>query len=183
MLVGLSGKARSGKDTAASVLVEQFGFKQLAFADALKAGCAAMLNLPLERMYHGDREAELPGFGFSIRHFLQVMGTECVRQNFGGDFWIKSVRSAMQQLRLKGQTRFVVSDVRFDNEATWVRQNGGKVVCIERDGNAGTLAHASEKGIWRFPEDSVLHNNATYEEFRQAVTDWAAVNVLGEELA
>jgi hypothetical protein len=35
-LIGLSGYARSGKDEAAKVLVEEFGFKRIAFADKLR---------------------------------------------------------------------------------------------------------------------------------------------------
>jgi dephospho-CoA kinase len=35
-LIGLSGYARSGKDEAAKVLIEEFGFKRIAFADKLR---------------------------------------------------------------------------------------------------------------------------------------------------
>lgn len=35
-IVGVTGKAGSGKDTAAAHLVEQYGFQQIAFADPLK---------------------------------------------------------------------------------------------------------------------------------------------------
>ena len=36
MIIGLSGYARSGKDTVAQVLVEKYGFQRIAFADKIR---------------------------------------------------------------------------------------------------------------------------------------------------
>ena len=36
MIIGLSGYARSGKDTVAETLVNEYGFKRVAFADKIK---------------------------------------------------------------------------------------------------------------------------------------------------
>ena len=36
MIIGLSGYARSGKDAVAQVLVSEFGFKRVAFADPIR---------------------------------------------------------------------------------------------------------------------------------------------------
>ena len=41
-IIALSGFARAGKDEAAKVLVEEFGFKQVAFADKLRDFLYAM---------------------------------------------------------------------------------------------------------------------------------------------
>lgn len=173
VIIGLSGLARSGKDTAADILVEHFGFKKIAFADNLKAGCAAMLGLPLARMYEGDRESILPNWGFSIRHFLQVMGTECVRVNFGPDFWIKSAMQTISREYGTHCTRFVVCDVRFDNEAEWVRGiDGGQVVHIDRLG-IKRMNHASEAGVEERHQDARLCNSGTLEEFKNLVVTWA----------
>ena len=37
MIIGLSGYAQSGKDEVAKVLVEDYGYKRVAFADKIKA--------------------------------------------------------------------------------------------------------------------------------------------------
>jgi len=36
MIIGITGRARHGKNTVGDVLVRDFGFKQYGFADALK---------------------------------------------------------------------------------------------------------------------------------------------------
>jgi dephospho-CoA kinase len=36
MIIGLTGYARTGKDTVASVLVKDFGFERIAFADPIR---------------------------------------------------------------------------------------------------------------------------------------------------
>lgn len=46
IVLGLMGKARSGKDTAAAVLVEEFGFRRYAFADLLKDAFAKYHDIP-----------------------------------------------------------------------------------------------------------------------------------------
>lgn len=173
VVVGLTGLARSGKDTAASVLVHSFDFERVAFADALKEGCAAMLGMPIQAMYDGDRESVMPEWGFSIRDFLQRMGTECVRLQFGEDFWIKALKARIARLQSQGYRRFVISDARFDNEAAWVRaQPYGHLIHIAREG-LKKMDHVSEAGVDREPQDSMLTNNSTLEEFKAKVHRWA----------
>ena len=36
MIIGLSGYAQSGKDTVAEILVEEYGYTRVAFADIIK---------------------------------------------------------------------------------------------------------------------------------------------------
>ncbi|HEY0819773.1 MAG TPA: hypothetical protein VGD46_13400 [Rhizobacter sp.] len=178
IVVGLTGLARSGKDTAASVLVEEFGFRRLAFADALKEGCAAMLGLPLHRMYEGDRESILPEWGFSIRDFLQRMGTECVRTQFGADFWIKAVCQRIASKVEQGNLRFVISDARFDNEAQWVLSHAtSHVVRVVRPGIA-KMDHASERGISDTLVTATLGNTEGLDAFKDVVRHWATRNGL-----
>lgn len=172
-VVGLSGLARSGKDTAAGVLVREFGFIQLAFADPLKEGSAAMLGMPITAMYGNNRDEVLPDFGFSVRHFLQVMGTECVREHFGAGFWLKACARRMQALRDEGFQRFVISDARFDNEAEFCRDSeNGHFIQIERAG-LDRMTHASEAGVTLTPQDTTLHNNSTIGVFEHVVRKWA----------
>jgi hypothetical protein len=53
MLIGISGIKRSGKDTIANVLIKDFGFKKIAFADKLKDICARVFDLPVS-VFHRD---------------------------------------------------------------------------------------------------------------------------------
>lgn len=54
MLLALSGKMRSGKDTAADVLVDKHGFTKMSFAAPLKEICAAAFDIDIKYFYNDD---------------------------------------------------------------------------------------------------------------------------------
>lgn len=163
VLIGLHGLSRSGKDTAADYLVEHCGFVKVAFAGPLKKAAAEMLGLPLVDMYEGDREKKLPLYGVSIRQVLQLMGTEFAREMLHKDFWVLRMKQELENLEKKGQGKVVITDVRFDNEAIFVRKHGGTVVVIDRPG-LKRMSHASEAGIQQDVEDVVVKNGGSLRE-------------------
>lgn len=58
-VIGLSGKARSGKDTIADYLVTQHGYTKVAFADTLKQFVVRVLQLPESYVYGPSENREL----------------------------------------------------------------------------------------------------------------------------
>lgn len=143
-IVAFTGLPRSGKDTAADYLVREHGFKRLAFAAPLKAAAALLLGREVWEMegLHGfDREAILPEWGFSTRWFLQKLGTECLRDQIAPDFWIKRMERNLQP-----DGEYVITDVRFDNEAALVRAHGGTIIHIVRPGIKAS-GHISDSGV------------------------------------
>ena len=63
MIIGVSGYARSGKDTIAEVLIMNYGFKRLAFADNIRKA-VKVLNPILE---NGKRVNEMvKEFGWEV---------------------------------------------------------------------------------------------------------------------
>lgn len=168
-LIAFTGLPRSGKDSAADWLV-MHGYVQLRFADPLKEAAAILLNRTVAECNGDngfDREAKLSDQDFSMRDFLQRFGTECMRNNFGFDFWLKHMRRRIEALALvHGCTRAaVITDCRFDNEAALVRELGGIVVEIRRPGLVPS-AHVSDKGV---EPDIVLDNDGTMPEFANKV--------------
>ena len=60
----------------------------------------------------------------------------------------------------------VIADVRFENEAEFVRRLGGTLVHIVRPDIYAVAAHASENGVTQLPADKVLHNGGSLEELQ-----------------
>lgn len=58
----------------------------------------------------------------------------------------------------------VNADVRFENEAQWIRDNGGVVVHIQRPGAATVSAHASEAGVAIAEGDVLVVNDGSLDE-------------------
>lgn len=90
-------------------------------------------------------------WGLSPRQMMQKVGTDMVRQMWGEDFWIRNM-----DLRLcDGDV--VVSDVRFPNEAQYIRDRGGVLVRIVRNGRASDT-HTSETSQASIREDVCVVN-------------------------
>lgn len=166
MLIGFHGKARSGKDTAADVLVNKFDFTRYGLADPIKQGAAAMFGWNEEHGYGDLKEVVDPFYQFSPRKVYQLLGTEFGREMLRDDIWLK-----VAEKFVKGNKHTVISDIRFENEAEWVRQQGGLVIRIVRDGldTVGIEGHASEAVLKPDLRDTVVFNINSLRYFEDQV--------------
>jgi hypothetical protein len=132
-LIGISGFARSGKDTAferSKLMLAKEGKEavRFAFADALKSEVDKLLleHAGISAFTENKKDKEL------IRPLLVTYGTE-IRRKLDPNCWIKKIQQdVVDQLNL-GKYVFV-TDVRFQNEAEWIRLNGGFLLNISRSG-------------------------------------------------
>lgn len=177
-IIGLSGKMGSGKDTVADILVSEYGYTRIAFADALKREVEQSIRhqafpdgLPLnlwEVMLEAKPEdvyAKPTPEG--IRILLQFWGSDYRR---GDDplFWIRKVG---EQIHTHPERMYVISDVRFKNEADYVRHLGGEVWMVERKDakQYGIPKHASER-LTGISTDRTIPNHGTLEDLRSFIT-------------
>jgi hypothetical protein len=168
MLIGLSGYARSGKDTVADHLITQFGFAKYSFAAPMKE---AMYRLnPKIGNEFGYKDA-VDHYGLDvaktmfpeIRRLLQVFGTEVGREMFGENFWVNLALGKVRSFHA------VVSDVRFPNEADAIRAKGGQVWRVNRTGINPVTMHSSEIALDDYPFDLTLINDSSIEELHKKV--------------
>jgi hypothetical protein len=170
-IIGLTGQAGSGKDTVADFLCETHGFVQVTLADPIRAGLTTMFGLREE--YFSDRELKertIPWIGRSPRELMQMLGTEWGRKLVNPDIWIslaeakvKRLRKAPDYLHISG---IVISDVRLENEAAWIRNQGGEIWHIWRIVGRSMLteatkSHSSERGIAVADGDHIINNNSS----------------------
>lgn len=174
ILIGITGHAGVGKDTVRQILVEDHGFYGLAFADPVRDMARALLD----HVYCGHmidsrelKEVAAPTLGISPRQIMQMLGHEWGRVMIRPTLWIDIARAKISMARLRGEKRFVVSDVRYQDELTAIRELSGKLWHITRPGCWPTNAHASE----RFAEqahaiaDVTIANDGTIDELRDKV--------------
>lgn len=140
MIVGFSGRAGSGKTRASKWLIERYpAYRRVAFASTLKA---MMLQIPGigEAEVFGDRkEASCAALGGATpRHAMQTLGTEWAR-GIDPDLWI---RAWWERARLHDHV--VADDVRFANEAEFIRSKGGVVIRLGVFGEVRRHDHVSE---------------------------------------
>lgn len=173
LLIGLTGRARSGKSTAAEHLVGTYLLEHYAFADPLRDGLMAIFNLDPSD-FEGDRkEQPLAWLDRSPRQLMQSMGTEWARNTVHPDVWVKLAEQNLDYMTkaLGAVLGFVVSDVRFENEAELIRRRGGTIVHISRADAQAVNPHVSEAGVAGNKDDLLMLNNGTVEEFLRSLDE------------
>lgn len=162
--IGLTGLARSGKDSVRNVLCERFDYFSFALADPIREALQAMLDRTgisgIYEFMHGDeKETEMPGVGYSYRQLAQSLGTAWGREQLDPDFWTRICDLKLSDFSIFKKTEafvltvseptlnFVISDIRFNTEAEWLIAKGGTIWHISRAGAPAVNPHASESGI------------------------------------
>lgn len=191
-LVGIHGKAGSGKDTVARFLTDTFkNCYATAFASSLKKSAAEAFGISYNDFDDRDlKETINPNWGLSPRQIAQFFGTEIFREtiqqlnpDIGRDFWIKRLALRLNNTLLpenEGEydsgDMMVISDVRFQNEYDWVISNQGIIIHLTRqgaDGNIGILGHASELDINLHNKERTYtcENNGTILELQRKIAN------------
>jgi len=178
MIIGICGYSQVGKDTLANELVTRNGFQRIAFADAMRNILYELNPLVTTEVVEiqDDNEVVLSDvflqdlvdkFGWEttkvaypeVRKLLQRLGTEAGRKFIAENVWIRTVFDRQTNDNL------VIPDVRFTNEADEIKERGGVIVRIVRDGVEPVNNHLSE--ISYTDQDLTIPNNGTPEELHR----------------
>ncbi len=164
-LIGLAGPAMVGKSTVAEILRSRFNFEERAYANPLKKALMELTGLGKDYFYDQDFKHEFhPLIGMSPRILMQLFGTEFVRDTIRKDFWVERMKWDLK----RSYGNQVISDVRFNDEANLIRDLGGTVIILSRDGFTYSAAHFSEAGIEQLDGDIQIHlaNDVTSAEYQ-----------------
>ena len=171
MLIGITGKLGSGKSTAAEYLQTNHNFREYSMARPLKEiGC--LFGFTQEQMY-GTQEQKLeihPYWGVSGRQFLQKVGTELFRNQLTKVLpEMKIKRTIWTELfkykyHCDPSINYVVSDVRFKDEAETIRELGGIIIRTIRTNTVTSKTgeehvHVSELEMDGVEADFIINND------------------------
>jgi hypothetical protein len=168
MIIGLSGYAQSGKDTIANYLIEQYGYRRVAFADPIrkalyklnpKVDIADMVGVPLASAVDGMGWENVKVDSKDTRELLQRMGTEVGRELFGQDFWVYQAFNGVAS-----DDNVVFTDTRFPNEADHIRSYYGQVWRVSKLNHGPANGHHSETALDLYNFDWSIPNYGTKED-------------------
>jgi len=131
MLIGLTGRMKSGKTTFANMVEEVSSFEKVSFGGKLREELA---NRGVDA--YGDKDkvvsckglieiyayltaGELADYTCTLRRILQLWGTE-YRRKQNPNYWIEALF-----LNLDPSKDYIIDDVRFTNEADMIYTLGG----------------------------------------------------------
>jgi hypothetical protein len=130
MIIGISGKIKSGKSTAVD-FIKKFDnrFIEKQFAYKLKAIAALLTGDDINKYQTQEGKAEhLPLWNMTRREILQKLGTDALRNNFHQQVHVKGLIADINP----ATDHVIVSDVRFRNEADFIKELGGVIIRINR---------------------------------------------------
>src|SRR5690554_2025589 len=159
LIVGVTGKARSGKDTVAMRLATHHNYHHYWFSKPMKEACAIIFGWSDDHLYGELKEVIDERYGVSPRFALQTIGTEWGREIINQDIWLKRA-----QIEVDKNPMIVISDVRFDNEAQFILDNGGIVLRVVRDNSDSVIEHKSESGVSENLVSMTIENNGTLQQ-------------------
>jgi hypothetical protein len=171
MIIGLTGYAQSGKDSVANILVSNYGYTRVAFADPIRELLYQMNPAVKDGGYRVQSTVDAYGWDVAktafpeVRNMLQNLGVGA-RKTFGDMFW---VQQALRQVSPEGN--FVITDVRYPNEAKAIREyDNSQIWRIKRSGIIPVNAHASETAMDEERVDQIFVNNGTLEDLKVLIS-------------
>jgi hypothetical protein len=187
-VIGISGYARSGKDTIGEALKKE-GYDRVSFADNIKTALYVLNPVVGERTKRVSSEVInenedtfnkesirvkniIDDIGWEkakavypeTRDLLQRLGTEVGRSIAGKDIWVNLSFDAVPD-----GSKVVVTDCRYPNEADAIKKLGGKVWRVERPGVSAINGHVSETAMDGYPFDYVFNNDGSIESLEAQV--------------
>jgi len=152
-IIGFTGKAGSGKDYCANVIVKLLPsykkIKFIAFADHMKLECMDKYNISFDELYINKTD--------NIRNIMQQYGTENGRDKRGEDVWINMVNNWFKIFNHRENYDYLfITDVRFQNEYEWIKEQNGIIIQITNN-SVNQLSHISENNNINF--DYTINNN------------------------
>ncbi|QGG47683.1 AAA family ATPase [Heliorestis convoluta] len=167
--IALTGKMRSGKDTAGEYLVNKYGFKRFAFGDAVREIC--------QQLYPEQIEEGKPRF------LYQQVGQALRKQD--RNVWVKTLlRQIENETTL--DDNIVITDLRQFNEYQHVLTTGftiGRIWANEKtrrermktlgdNFDYNDLYHETEQGIDALVVDYEIVNVGELQELHRQVDAW-----------
>jgi dephospho-CoA kinase len=183
LIISLYGEMGSGKDEAAKVLVDELGFKRLAFGDSLKKHVSQKYWALLE----GAQQISLEEYNRVFRRLCQQEGQ--ASRAIYEDVWVSHFDSCLlHEVVINGHKRIVVTDMRQPNEYRYLESLGARFVRVwtspskrlerikQRDGyvpDESILNHETEKHFGRFNWNVLIRNDGSKEELRKNILEFA----------
>lgn len=171
MIIGITGKAGSGKNLCSEIIEKQLkSVESLAFAEPLKEAAKILFNFNDNQLHNLKEKEEIDTrWDKSPRQIFQWLGG-LLRKDIDKNFFIEHMK---QRIENSYAHFIVVTDVRFLNELELIKSMGGKVIKIVRP-NAKTTEYSddvSEKGIDDELVDVLIINDGTVEDLSDKIKE------------
>ena len=198
MIIGLSGYAKSGKDTVADFIIKNSSRPWVVkkFSGKLKEIATLLTGIDINKFEDQEFKDSLMPLNWvetsiegttkhyklmKVRDFLQKLGTEAIRDGLHKNAWVNALMSdyvinkehwsdiANGRNVGDGYPSWIITDCRFPNEFDAIKKSGGLVIRVIRDGINPVNSHPSETALDSFEFDFTIDNNGSLDDLERNV--------------
>lgn len=195
-IIGISGKMGVGKDTVAELIAKHIKINdeyivvrpklfalnikrivEILSGVSLKWKSTDNFDMPTMDYTQEQKEILVPEYNMTIGNMLQQIGTNIFREHFDKDVWVKSLFSTYGKHEMENEI-WIITDVRFPNEADFIKELGGTLIRIvgdpkkhnvssTRDPNHPTEIALDDYNKWNY----VIYNNGSLKDLDDIIKD------------
>lgn len=184
--IAITGKANSGKNTAANLIKKNIldcnpNLRPvlMAFAEPLKEIASIMFPFISKKWLYGSSKLRdnivkgilnAEGQPLTIRRLLIDIGTKFGR-GYKDSIWLDNFEHRLQEKITFGKDLIILTDCRFINESAYLKNNNFFMVKIVRN-SASQLSHVSETEQDQIPNsdfDFIIDNNSDLNYLKQII--------------
>ena len=185
-VIAICGFAGSGKDTFANIFVEEYGYKKVSMADAVKDVLSVVFGwdrdmlqgiTPESRKWREEPDeywSKVLEKPFTPRMAMTTIGTDVFRKHFHEDIWVHSIKRKIMNMG----TKVIIPDIRFGNEVQMARSLNACMFEIERGErpewyNVATAENMFLHEYGELPADTM---SKLYPEVHESEYRWIGLN-------
>ena len=107
----------------------------------------------------------------TVREMLQKLGTEAMRNGLHQNVWVNALFADYRAPKMSEDypSKWIITDVRFENEAEAIKERGGILVRIKRNSSESSGSHPSETALDNYKFDYTIDNNDSMVDLVAAV--------------
>jgi len=164
LIIGISGKIGSGKDTIAKEILKTFpeyNFRRVSFGYNVKKVVSLLTGIDMRTILSRKiKTYYLSEWDMTVGEMFQVVGTDSIRDNLSDNTWIYSLFN-----NVKDGENIIITDVRFKNEAYSILNRGGYLIRLIGDPkqtilkDKRKLQHKSETELDDFNMFDIIYEN------------------------
>ena len=166
---------------------EQSGWEIKKFAGKLKQIASLLTGIPIQKFEDQEFKKTLLGPEWSkrelyeskapwmaageyieipmtVRELLQKLGTEGLRTGLHENVWLNALFADYTP-----DSKWIITDVRFPNEAESIKSRGGIIIRVDRPGLKALNNHPSEKSMDDYKFDYRITNSSSLENLMPIV--------------
>lgn len=184
MIIGLSGYAKSGKDTVAEIIqdAQPNKWEVKKFSGKLKQIASILTGFHHNWFEDQDFKSSILGEEWwknygdfyhqtTVRDFLQILGTDAIRNGLHNNAWVNALMADYKPAKMDqyNPSNWIITDCRFPNEAESIKDRGGIIIRVDRPGVEPVNAHPSETALDNWDFDYRIANVSDLVALKQTV--------------